>query len=149
MTKELLHLLVVGVLITFFPGCSNVKRNELSNQSEILSVLNSQRNAWNQGNIDEYMNGYWKNDSLRFIGGKTETLGWVNTLNRYKSHYKSKEEMGQLEFTHLHFYGLSDSSSWVDGIWTLSRTQDTLQGTFTILVKRIDNKWKIVVDHSS
>jgi len=72
-----------------------------SQKKEILKVMTDQQTAWNNGNIDGYMQGYWKNDSLLFIGSKGPTYGWQKTLDNYKKSYPNKEKMGILEFSDI------------------------------------------------
>ena len=55
-----------------------------SQEKDILKVLHEQQTAWNNGEIENFMNGYWKNDSLLFIGSKGPTYGWQKTLDNYK-----------------------------------------------------------------
>jgi hypothetical protein len=94
------------------------------------------------------MEPYWHSDSLRFMGKSGVTLGWNATLARYKKNYKPSD-MGKLEFTDLYFNEINKEAVWVDGKWTLFRTNDTLSGHFSLLWKRMDEKWQIVADHSS
>jgi hypothetical protein len=71
-------------------------------EKDILKVLHTQQTAWNNGEIENFMNGYWKNDSLLFIGSKGPTYGWQKTLDNYKKTYPNKEMMGILEFSDIH-----------------------------------------------
>ena len=66
--------------------CFNLSAQPTNNQDTeaILSVLESQRKSWSNGNIEAFMDGYWKNDSLKFYGANGITHGWKNTLNNYK-----------------------------------------------------------------
>jgi len=34
----------------------------------VRKVLSEQTKAWNDGDLERFMQGYWKNDSLMFIG---------------------------------------------------------------------------------
>lgn len=134
-----------GSIVFFcFLGCSN----KPDIQGEITQIMQRQTDAWNARDIDGFMQPYWHNDSLRFMGKSGVTLGWNATLNRYKKNYKP-EDMGTLKFTNLHFDPIKGENAWVDGRWTLYRSNDTLSGYFTLLWKRIDNNWQIVADHSS
>lgn len=95
------------------------------------------------------MQGYWKSDSLMFIGTRSVTFGWQPTLERYKKGYPSAEAMGNLTFTILSLQILSPESAYVIGKWRLTRTEDEIGGHFTLLWKKIDGKWLIVADHTS
>jgi hypothetical protein len=68
---------------------------------KILTILAAQEKAWNEGNIEQFMHGYWENDSLVFVGKSGLTYGYKNTLANYKKGYPDKTYMGQLKFTIL------------------------------------------------
>lgn len=124
----------------------NAQENDLQ---AIGKVLKLQEQAWNMGNIDEYMQGYWNSDSLRFIGSAGIQYGWKATLSGYKKRYPDLQSMGKLTFTILSIELLSPQSAMVLGKWHLKRTKDEPQGHFMLLFKKINGNWVIVVDHTS
>lgn len=118
-------------------------------EKAILDLLNSQADQWNKGNIDEFMKGYWNNDSLMFIGKSGVTYGYNNTLNNYKKNYVNADEMGKLTFEFLKVSKISSEYYWVLGKWFLKRTVGDVGGHYTLLFRKINGKWLIVADHSS
>jgi len=76
-------------------------------EKEIISVLHTQDEAWNNGNIEAFMQTYWKHDSLMFIGKSGVTYGWLNTLNNYKKGYPDTMAMGKLHFDLIQIKKLS------------------------------------------
>ena len=108
-----------------------------------------QQDAWNNFNIESFMEGYWKSDSLKFIGKNGITYGWDSTLENYKKIYPSKEAMGKLTFTIISLDLISDTSAFMIGKYHLKRKNDEPSGHFTLLWLKIDGKWLIVADHSS
>jgi len=115
----------------------------------ILNAINIQKNAWNNGDLNLFMETYWHNDSLMFIGKSGVTYGWQNTLNNYKRGYPDTAAMGKLGFDILHVKRLSVMYFSVVGKWKLTRSIGNIGGHFTLLFKKIKNKWLIVSDHSS
>ncbi len=115
----------------------------------ILKVLEQQRLAWNKGAIAEYMQGYWQNDSLLFVGKNGPTYGWQKTLDNYQKSYPSKTAMGYLSFGIKKIDFIGAKQAFVMGSWHLKREKDELKGYFTLLFRKIAGQWKIVVDHSS
>jgi hypothetical protein len=95
-------------------------------EEEIMKVLAAQQKCWNAGDIECYMNGYWKSDSLMFIGKNGITYGWNNTLERYKKSYPGKAAMGELSFKIISLNILSDESAFIIGEWKVSRESDNL-----------------------
>ena len=115
----------------------------------IRKVLSTQNEAWNRGDIDAFMEGYWKNDSLMFIGKSGVTYGWKNTLNNYKKGYPDTATMGKLTFTLISVKRLSDKFYRVVGKWFLKRSIGDVGGHFTLLFEKINGRWMIIEDHTS
>jgi len=119
-----------------------------ADEAAIQSVLEQQVAAWNEANIDEFMKGYWKSDSILFIGSKI-TSGWDSTLTRYKKGYPDKAAMGKLRFEVLRMDYISTDSYLVTGKYFLTREKDNPSGIFTLLFKKKKGNWVIVYDHTS
>ncbi len=118
--------------------------------SEILHTFQNQQKAWNNGNLDGFMNGYWQSDSLKFIGKNGITYGYQATLDNYKKSYPDVETMGKLKFDILSMQQLDKNHIFVIGKWHLKReTKEDLAGHFTLIWKKINKKWVIISDHSS
>lgn len=118
-------------------------------EESIRGLLNRQAAAWNRGDLDGFMQGYWQNDSLMFIGQRGPTYGWKNTLDNYKRSYPDTAAMGQLDFSGLIIKKLSRSYYFVIGHWHLQRSIGDLSGAFTLLFRKIKGQWQIICDHSS
>jgi photosystem II stability/assembly factor-like uncharacterized protein len=116
---------------------------------EINKVLEMQSVAWNEGDVEKYMEGYWNSDSLSFIGKNGITKGWKATLERYKKAYPDKAAMGRLTFTLLSEEALGKENYMVVGKWHLQREKDEVGGHFTLIWKKVKGKWKIMSDHTS
>ncbi len=115
----------------------------------VRNTLAEQTTAWNNGDLEKFMDGYWRSDSLVFIGQKGPTYGWGNTLNNYKKNYPDTVAMGKLDFDLISVKRLSVLYFSVVGKWHLKRSAGDEGGSFTLLFKKIKKKWVIVQDHSS
>lgn len=120
-----------------------------SDERSILKILDDQTRFWNQGNIDEFVKGYWRHDSLMFIGQSGVTYGYQNTLRNYKRTYSDTAKMGKLHFEIIKVQRLSGEYYFVVGKWFLKRSIGDLKGHYTLLFRKIHNEWVIVADHSS
>lgn len=119
------------------------------NELAIRKTLDDQTAAWNRGDIESFMKGYWENDSLMFIGKSGVTYGWSNTLNNYKKGYPDTAAMGQLIFTLLQVKKLSKKYYHVTGKWYLKRSIGDVSGHYTLVFRKINGRWMIISDHSS
>ena len=118
-------------------------------ESDIRQVMNDQVAAWNRGDIDGFMRGYWNSDDLIFVSGDNVTRGWRPTLERYKRSYDSRAKMGTLAFSDLEIKVLSRDAAVVLGSWALERDKDNPHGKFTLTFRRFREGWRIIIDHTS
>jgi ketosteroid isomerase-like protein len=141
MIKKICYLMLVLITHTALA--------QTKDEVTILQILAKQEKAWNEGNIKQFMQGYWENDSLVFVGKNGLTYGYNNTLTNYKKNYPDKTYMGQLKFTILSMKPLGKKYYSIIGKWELTRTVGNLGGHYTLLLKKIKGEWKIISDHSS
>ena len=139
-------LLLVTCLTCLLPF---VSPGQSADEKAIRQLLDEQTIAWNRGNIDDFMKGYWENDSLMFIGKSGVTYGYQNTLNNYKKNYSNADQMGTLTFTLIKVERLSPDYYFVVGKWFLKRNAGDVGGHYNLLFRKIKGKWVIVADHSS
>jgi ketosteroid isomerase-like protein len=116
----------------------------------IRQVLDAQVAAWNKGDLEAYMAGYWNSSDLSFFSQDSVTRGWEPTLNRYRMRYQGEgKEMGRLSFADLQIEPLSPESAFVRGRYQLVLSKETKGGLFTLILKKLPAGWRIVHDHSS
>jgi uncharacterized protein (TIGR02246 family) len=120
-----------------------------ADQKAIKAVLEAQQSAWNRGDVDAFLVGYWHSSELTFSGSSGVARGWDGVLARYKKNYPDRAAMGQLDFSDLEFRFLGPDSAMVLGRWHLKREQDELGGVFTLVWQRFPDGWKIIHDHTS
>jgi ketosteroid isomerase-like protein len=123
--------------------------SQSKDDKQIRQILHTQTIAWNKGDIEGFMQTYWKNDSLMFIGKNGVKWGWNATLENYKKSYPDATAMGKLSFDLIQVKKLSKTYYHVVGKWMLARTIGDLNGHFNLLLKKIGGQWYIVADHSS
>jgi len=116
---------------------------------DIRALMDKQVSAWNAGDIDGFMNGYWRSDKLVFISGDKVTRGWQPTLDNYKKGYDSRAKMGVLTFSDIEVNVLSDDAAVVLGSWALAREKDNPHGKFTLTFRKLKEGWRIIMDHTS
>ncbi|MGB9233804.1 MAG: nuclear transport factor 2 family protein [Terriglobales bacterium] len=119
--------------------------------SAIRQVLEDQQAAWNRGDLEAFMAGYWNSPDLTFFSGAHESKGWQAALDRYKQSYQGAgHEMGKLDFANTRIEILAPDAAFVRGEFHLTMSDGkTPHGLFTLLFRKLPNGWKIVHDHSS
>ncbi len=116
----------------------------------ILSILDRQTQAWNKGDVSEFMRGYWESDSLLYIGKTGVRKGYRTTLENYKKNYPDRASMGTLAFTILKLDFLGENAAFVVGRWHLTRPEKgDVGGHFSLTWRKLGGEWVIVADHSS
>jgi hypothetical protein len=135
------------IFLVILSACSP-KFDRASEENAIREVLLRQQEAWNEGKIGDFMEGYWKSDSLMFVGSKI-THGWDSTMARYKRTYPNLDAMGKLMFTFYDFKFVTNDACLVTGRYQLKRTSDEPSGLFTLLLRKKNSRWLIVYDHTS
>ena len=123
--------------------------NEQDNVKAIQAILQNQTAAWNKGDLDAFMVGYWKSDSLVFMGKSGPTYGYKNTLANYKKNYPDTNYMGKLHFDIVSIKPLGKSYFFVIGKWFLQRSVGDVNGVYTLVFRKTKTGWKIISDHSS
>lgn len=156
--KRLLPLSVAFVLASIIISVGTQALNQAQAQPDsrdaktiaaIRAVLDAQVAAWNRGDIDGFMEGYWRSPETVFVSGDTVTHGWQTVLDRYKKGYDTREKMGTLTFSDLEIKVMSKDMAVATGRWQLARAADTPHGRFTLIFRKTSEGWRIVHDHTS
>ena len=147
-----LHLLA-GLTIFSLAACQHTHSaaaphyyQNAPDRQAITDVLYAQQAAWNDGDIERFMQGYWQSPQLRFASGGRIVRGYEPTLERYHARYGNRALMGQLAFDDLEVVQLSADAAVVHGAWRLEREEGSPSGLFTLVFRRIDGAWKIISD---
>ena len=141
MKKIILFVLIITITISTKAQDKNI--------IAIKSMLSKQEAAWNTGNLENFMKGYWVNDSLLFIGKSGPKYGYQTTLENYKKGYPDTAHMGKFTSTILSIKRLSLDYYYIVGKWFLKRSVGDATGYYTLLIRKIKGEWVIVADHSS
>jgi len=149
--KQLFSVLLLSLLA--FPAlCQSSSQKLTANRDRrfILEALKRQTDDWNVGRVDRFMTSYWNSDSLTFVSKVGITYGYQATLANYKKRYPDRASMGSLKFDILQLDLLTPTLAYVIGRFQLTRPEiGNTEGHFTLLWRKIKNRWVIVSDHSS
>ena len=115
----------------------------------ITRVLAEQQAAWNRGDVEAFLQGYWHSPELTFSGSSGIARGWDAVLQRYKKAYPDRAAMGQLDFSGIEVRFLGSDAALVLGHWQLTREKGDVGGVFTLVWQRFPEGWRIIHDHTS
>jgi len=140
-------LFCAGTLL--YPGRARITAAP-DDEKAIRAVLDAQVSAWNKGDLDGFMAGYWNDDKLFYISGAKSVQGWKALKERYQKAYQGEgKEMGKLTFSELHIENLGANAALVRGKWQVKQEKETVGGWFTLAFRKLPDGWKIIHDHTS
>ena len=137
------------IFFIFFGQLYSQNPISIKDSLDIMKVMDIQEKAWNNGDIDSFMNGYIKSEELVFSGSNGPIYGWNATKERYKKSYPDLKTMGKLSFTVRKIKSLSKETAYLIGEYYLKSTIEDSYGHFTLIWKKVNGKWLIVSDHTS
>lgn len=155
MQRTARKLLVVGGMTVLMIFCG--QRRLLGKPADVRDedrvaiekILTAQQAAWNRGDVNAFVVGYWQSPELTFSGSSGVSRGWDGVLTRYKKNYPDQATMGVLDFSELEFRFLGPDAALVLGKWHLKRAKGDVGGVFTLVWQRFPEGWKIIHDHTS
>lgn len=140
----------VAIVMALGLAACGTSGGERDSAGAIGRVLDEQVAAWNRGDLDAFMDGYWRSPDLVFTSGGNVQRGWQTTLDRYRASYgTSPETMGRLTFSDLEVHPLGDGAAWALGRWALDNDGETMGGVFSLVFREVDGRWVIIHDHTS
>src|SRR5215470_6950688 len=144
-------LALLSVFPSFIQERSRARPTEdqSAERDAIRTVLNAQQAAWNRGDVDAFLVGYWQSPELTFSGSTGVSRGWDGVRDRYKKNYPDRAAMGELDFSELEFRFLGKDAALVLGKWHLKREMGDIGGVFSLVWQKFPEGWKIIHDHTS
>ncbi len=118
-------------------------------QRAIKEVLQMQEESWNKGNIEKFMEGYWNSDRTVFTGAAGPIFGWQEVMNRYIKSYPDRAAMGKTKLEIIDLYKIKKNVALMIGKYQLQRIGGDLEGYFTLVWKKLENRWLIISDHTT
>lgn len=131
------------------PAAADKKTAPRAPGDVVRATLHAQAAAWNEGDLEGFMNFYWKSDDLKFVAGGDITRGWSATLKRYRERYGGGAGLGQLAFERLEATMITDDVAVATGRFILLNNGERSSGLFSVIMRRDNGAWRIVHDHTS
>jgi ketosteroid isomerase-like protein len=142
------RILLISVPLLLLCASSCRSSHGGNSEEEIRAVMDTQVEAWNNGHIERFLEGYVKSPELIFASRGTFSRGWDPLLQRYKVAYPDGD-MGKLRFDGIEIHLIGDNTAWVVGSWWLEMDDSSPHGAFTLIFRKTEEGWRIIHDHSS
>ena len=148
---------LVTVLVVVLPTVSRTLgfSTPAADEAAVRAVLDAQVAAWNAGDLDGFMAGYWRDEELTFTSGDQVTKGWAATRERYRRKYFTPNaegklaDRGELAFGEIQVESFSPAAALLRGRYFLKPAATTATGRFTLTFRKFPDGWKITSDHTS
>jgi ketosteroid isomerase-like protein len=147
--RTLILALIALSSLAAFPSRSTGAQPQSDDAAAILTLLNDQTAAWNRGDIEGFMNGYWNSNQTEFVSSEGVSRGWQALLERYRRSYPDRKAMGRLTFSDLEIRVECSTAAYALGEYHLQRDNDNPSGVFTLNFRKFPEGWRIVVDHTT
>jgi ketosteroid isomerase-like protein len=121
-------------------------------KTAIQAVLDDQIVAWNHGDLEGFMIGYWNSPDLVYLSNKQVVRGWQTMLDRYRQTFKSSGEaqMGTLELQDTQITLLGKEAALVWGTFRVVNPDGKQRGgLYTLVMRRFPEGWRTVYDRTS
>ena len=121
---------------------------------EIEEMLHSSADSWNRGDLDGFLDDYWRSEALTFSGPAGITRGWDDLRTRYLESYWAPETVrDSLRFQEIEVVPLGDDHALALGQYVLFTAGGggnvSSSGFFSLVLKNLQGEWKILHDHTS
>ena len=135
-------------------GASAAGPSGVDSLAVIEDMLHASADSWNSGDLDGFMDDYWRSERLSFSGGTGVTRGWGEVRRRYlESYWAPGAVRDSLRFEDLEVSPLGAAHALAMGRYVLYRPEDDEEvassGFFTLILAKMDGEWKIIHDHTS
>ncbi|KIG17714.1 L-asparaginase [Enhygromyxa salina] len=159
MSGRIIHASLTAASLVLATGCATTPSpaappscDGAYDEAAVVAVLETQRAAWNRGDLDGFLAGYERSSALLFTSGAKIRQGFDETRDKYRARYgEARETMGTLAFEILDVRPLGQcaDAAIVLGRWALSDTPEAGSGVFSVILERRAGPWLIVHDHTS
>jgi uncharacterized protein (TIGR02246 family) len=118
-------------------------------KAQILQLITNMEAAWNRGDFRGYMAGF-KNPDVIFVSRGQTQRDWQGTLEHYERDYGgAPERRGELHFSDIRIEMLAPDAAQLISHYRLDRPVDPQDGINTRLMRKVDGRWVIALNHVS
>ncbi len=141
---------VLAIALSALAGCTAPRAFTPADDQALRAALETQRDAWNRGDLDGFMAEYDRSPDIVFTSGGKIRRGWQEAFDKYRARYGTdKATMGHLAYDVVAVQPLDPEVAMVLGRWRLTDTPNAGGGVFSRALVRTPRGWRIVHDHTS
>jgi len=123
-------------------------------RAELQAMLERAAGNWNRGDLDAFMSDYLPSDSTTYVGGRGLVRGPAAIRSSYARLFTGELVRDSLSFTILDVDPVAPDVANLIARYILARRVGgrdsvTASGPTSLLVRRVEGRWRIVHDHSS
>lgn len=115
----------------------------------VRATVRAQAAAWNEGNLEAFMDVYARDDNLKHVSGDEVVRGWSATRKHYREQYEGPSEMGRIDFEKLDAELVTEDVAIVTGRMRHAVGEEYSMADFSLVMKREEGVWRIIHDHSA
>ncbi len=132
------------------PTASPTQADPAQIRREILGVLDHGARAWDAGNLDEFLSDYLPDSGTTFIT-KTGVLHGIDAIRGvYAARFAPGARRDSLHFQNVEVDVLAPDVVNTIAWYVLTRGDSiTARGPTSLVMRRVNGRWRIVHDHSS
>ncbi len=118
-------------------------------QAEMRALIATMQDAWNRGDFEGYMQGFM-NPGVVFVSRGRFQDGWQGTLDHYVRDYGGDPaRRGELMFSDIEIEMLAEDAAMLVSRYRLTRGARPQDGINTRLMRKVDGRWVIALNHVS
>lgn len=123
--------------------------NAAAEEEAIREVIADMEAAWNRGDFRAYMQGF-RNPDVVFVSRGRFQRDWQGTLDHYVRDYGGRpERRGRLRFFEIRVEMLGPDAAQLISRYRLEGGERPQDGINTRLMRKVDGRWVIALNHVS
>ncbi len=105
---------------------------------------------WNSGDMDAYLDAYWKSEEMSLMFGNQAVRGWQALADMFRGNWATEPAMGDFTVNDVVIIQVSSDTVIASGAFTHVFPAETVDGSFTHVWKQLeDGQWRIAHEHTS
>lgn len=149
MWKSVAALALLFVPLAATPAHPVAPAYAASADAEMRALVATMQDAWNRGDFEGYMAGFL-NPGVVFVSRGRFQDGWQGTLDHYVRDYDGDPaRRGTLAFSDIEIDLLAEDAAMLVSRYHLERAENPQYGINTRLMRKVDGRWVIALNHVS